>query len=219
MSKCLCVHRVPLFAHLTSEEQDRIQKLLSHQTYQKGEIILSPETPEKLIIIFEGQIRVYRLTTSGKEQLLRISGAGDYEGESNLFCKNNEALYGEALKTTKVCIIYKRDFQRLLSSYPQIGYKLLQLNTKKMVQLEQQIQFLAIDKIEERLAFYLLDLNSKSKCNKDMIIPMPLKELATYLGTRPETLSRKLKIFEERKWIARSGRKVKILSMASLEEL
>lgn len=219
MSKCFCINHVPLFNHLSSEDQNEIQRLLKHQTYEKGEIIFYPGGKKQLTIISKGQMKVYQLLPSGKEQLLRIAEVGDYEGEMYLFDEENENLYGEALQSTMVCTLYMADFQALLSKYPQIEHKLLCLNAKKSIQTEQQIQFLTMDKVEERLATYLLNLNKQLPDSSTLRIPIPLKELAAYLGTRPETLSRKLKFFEKKRWISRTGRTITLLSLSSLETL
>ena len=49
-------------------------------------------------------------------------------------------------------------------------------------------------------------------------IPMKLKELANYIGTSPETISRKIKVFEENKIISRQGRMIKLLDKEKLED-
>ena len=87
-----------------------------------------------------------------------------------------------------------------------------------MTKVEQQSQFLTIEKIEERLAIYLLDLSKVAQCNQ-VTIPMKMKELAAFLGTTPETLSRKFKLLEKMQLILRTGYHVELLDKAGLEEL
>ena len=48
---------------------------------------------------------------------------------------------------------------------------------------------------------------------------MTMKELASLLGTTPETLSRKFRYLEDRRIIARKRRDVVILSSQQLEEM
>lgn len=48
---------------------------------------------------------------------------------------------------------------------------------------------------------------------------MKMKDLASYLGTTPETLSRKLHNLEDKEIISRKGRKLRILSPSGLNEL
>lgn len=58
MTKIGCVHRVPLFNNLSCDEQSKVQELLYHKTFKKGEIIFSPDDPEQLSIISAGAMRV-----------------------------------------------------------------------------------------------------------------------------------------------------------------
>ncbi|MFI3138899.1 Crp/Fnr family transcriptional regulator [Streptococcus suis] len=219
MSQHLCVSLVPLFNQLPLEEQQKIGQLAHHQTFQKGEIIFSPTSPTQLSIVAQGQMKVYRLATNGKEQLLRVAEPGQYEGVSQLFGTENENLYGEALQKTVICMIYQSDFQQLLQEYPQLSLKLLSILAEKMTKVEQQTQFLTMEKIEERLALYLLDLSKSLNDSLSVTIPMTMKELAAYLGTTPETLSRKLKFFEQQGWIERNRRQITLLQLEELEDL
>jgi len=206
MTKIGCVHRVPLFNNLACDEQSKVQELLYHKTFKKGEIIFSPDDPEQLSIISAGAIRIYKLSKTGKEQLIRIVN----EGENYLFGLSNDSLYGEAIKETKVCILYKSDFNKLINLYPQLSCKLLQLNAYKSLEIEKQLQLLAIDSIEDRLATYFsqLSLPSEVMTEETITIPVSLKELASYLATSPETISRKLRAFQEEGLINRNGKKI-----------
>ncbi|MDX8417111.1 Crp/Fnr family transcriptional regulator [Absicoccus intestinalis] len=102
--------------------------------------------------------------------------------------------------------------------YPEIALKLFELTARKMVQLEKQTQFLSMERVEERLANYLLNL-PKTTVDNEITIPMRMMDVAQYLGTTPETLSRKLKYLETAGLIQRSGRRIKILDVDALENV
>lgn len=211
----LCVDRVPLFNHLSFEEQEIINKLVTHQHFKKGNVIFSPETEPQLSLIAKGAMKVYRLSTNGKEQLLRIAEVGDFEGESFVLGVNNENLYGQAISDTEVCVVKQSDFRDLLLQYPKITLKLLTINAMKMEELEKQTQFLTMEKIEERLALYLSYLH-KASASAYIEIPMKMKELAAFLGTSPETISRKFKLLENRKIIERDNKLIKVIDENTL---
>ncbi len=67
----------------------------------KGEQILAPNGEPQLVIVASGSMKVYQLSASGKEQLLRVIEPGGYEGESQLLGVPNESLFGEALEKRK----------------------------------------------------------------------------------------------------------------------
>lgn len=79
----ICVSLVPLFVDLPEKDQLKINSLASHRRYQKGETIFQPGD-EKLQIVARGNMKVYQLSASGREQLLRVAQPGDYEGEAQL---------------------------------------------------------------------------------------------------------------------------------------
>lgn len=217
MVQHLCVTLVPLFNYLSEDEQIEINQLARHQQFKKNEIIFKPGD-EKLDIVARGSMKVYQLSPNGKEQLLRVVEPGSYEGENQLFGIKNETLFGEALETTEICSLSKQAFNHVMLRNPQIALKLFELSAQKMVQVERQAQFLSMERVEERLATYLLDLSKVNGCHQ-ISLPMKMKDIAQYLGTTPETLSRKFKYLENNGYIERSGRKISILDGDELLDL
>lgn len=214
----LCVTLVPLFNHLDLQDQKRIHQLVRHIVYKKGETVFSPFDDPQLVILAKGLLKVYQLSPNGKEQLLRVVEPGGYEGEDVLFGVKNNNLFGEALQNIEICVLKQSDFQKLLKDYPQLSIKLLTINAEKNAKVEEQTQFLTMERIEERLATYLLDL-AKATESSQIKIPMKMKELAGFLGTTPETLSRKLKSLEKDQLIKRDKQTIRILDSESLEEI
>ena len=200
----ICVSLVPLFADLPEKDQLKINSLASHRRYQKGETIFQPGD-EKLQIVARGNMKVYQLSASGREQLLRVAQPGDYEGEKQLFGLENDSLS-------------KADFNRVLLGNPQLSLKLLELSAQKLLETERQTQFLAMERVEERLASYLLDLAKVSESDQ-VQLSMKMKDIALYLGTTPETLSRKFKLLEKMGYLKRTGKQVKILDEDGLLDL
>lgn len=213
----ICVSLVPLFADLPEKDQLKINSLASHRHYQKGEMIFQPGD-EKLQIVARGNMKVYQLSASGREQLLRVAQPGDYEGEAQLFGLENDSFFGQAMENTEICSLSKADFNRLLLENPQLSLKLLELSAQKLLATERQTQFLAMERVEERLASYLLDL-AKAAGSDQVQLPMKMKDIAFYLGTTPETLSRKFKLLEKMGYLKRTGKQVKILDEDGLLDL
>jgi CRP/FNR family transcriptional regulator len=217
MARHLCVTHVPLFSQLPEDEQQKIEELVRHQTYQKGELVFQPGS-EELDIVARGSLRVYQLSPSGKEQLLRVVRPGGYEGESRLFGAGNDSLFGEAREESEVCRLSKRSFNQMLLKDPAIALRLFELSSQKWVQTERQVQLVSLERVEQRIAAYLLDLVEKDGTYQ-VTLPLQMKDIAKYLGTTPETLSRKFRQLEDDGLIARSGRKVTILDADALLDI
>lgn len=184
--------------------------LLHHKTFNKGDLIFSPNSQDELIIVVLGQLKVYKLNKDGKEHIIRIIGAGDYGGENYLFDLENTSVYGIALTKTEVYFLYKADFHKLLKIDHQVRQNLLNLNAKKSVELERQAQLLLFYRVDTKLVAYLEDLYNDTYNEEEnpITLPMSLKDLASYLGTSAESLSRCFKDFETKGWIERHHRKI-----------
>ncbi|WP_416354091.1 Crp/Fnr family transcriptional regulator [Agrilactobacillus fermenti] len=204
-----CAEIVPIFSNLDQTQLLKISELIHHQSFQKGNVVIDPETQE-LIILNQGHLKLYQLSSTGKEQLLRVLGPGDFEGEKVLFGAKTPDAYAEALTDGTACVIYKRDFQALLLKYPAISLKLLQESAEKLAALERQTSYLSADSIEQRLVSYLMDLYEAQQ-QVQFVLPMKLKELAAYIGTTPETLSRTFKALRQANLIQKDRRKITVL--------
>ncbi|MRH31656.1 MULTISPECIES: Crp/Fnr family transcriptional regulator [Lactobacillaceae] len=213
------IHRVPLFNDLSNEGKEYLKSLLHHKTFNKGDLIFSPNSQDELIIVVLGQLKVYKLNKDGKEHIIRIIGAGDYGGENYLFDLENTSVYGIALTKIEVYFLYKADFHKLLKIDHQVRQNLLNLNAKKSVELERQAQLLFFYRVDTKLVAYLEDLYNDTYNEEEnpITLPMSLKDLASYLGTSAESLSRCFKDFETKGWIERHHRKI-IIKPAFWEE-
>lgn len=207
-----CAEAVPLFRGLSEENILEIEGLLHEKTFSKGETLYEMENPS-LLIVASGSLGVYQLAESGRQQLLRIAGPGDYVGENILFGAVNQNVYVEAREETKACLLSRKDFKNLLLAKPELSLKLLEMTARRMKDLEDQACFLLMEDVGERLSTWLL---AHSEGRSEITVPMKWKDLAEYLGTTPETLSRKLKKLENEGVIRKMGRKVTILDEGKL---
>lgn len=214
-----CVSIVPLFNHLSEKDQEQIDRLVSHRHFHKGETIWQPGNDPLLIIVARGTLKVYMISSSGREQLLRILNPGDYEGVNTLLGAMAQDIFIDSITDTEVCLLRKKDFTALLSRTPQLALKLLELYAQRMADTENQTRFLTMENVETRLATYLQALSLQVSPSSHLTLPMKMKDLASYLGTTPETLSRKLHNLENKGIISRKGRKLRILSPSALTEL
>ena len=97
----------------------------------------------------------------------------------------------EAILPTKVCTIHKEDFKRILLLHPQIALELLSEMARRLNSTERLTAEITTESVETRLIKYLLGENIKQKTIQ-IKLETTKKELASYLGMTPETLSRYL---------------------------
>ncbi|MDO1604795.1 Crp/Fnr family transcriptional regulator [Lactobacillus sp. YT155] len=218
MEQHICAEIVPIFQRLSRNDLLKISAITRHKEIAKNEMVFAPNSQDELVILAAGSIKIYQLNKNGKEQLLRIMQPGDFEGERVLYGINNKNLYATALKNSTICTLPKSSFQKLLIDYPEISQHLLTDFAFKLEKLERQVELFNSESVEAKLATYILDL-SVDQNSQVVELPFKLKELARYIGTTPETLSRKFKDLENKKVINRNQLKIHILDNDELENI
>lgn len=212
-----CISLVPIFNHLECQQMAEIMEVVKSVSYKRGEIVYrAGEQSNSLYIVSKGKIKIYRLSESGKEQLLRILFPGDFTGELALFNESIHEAYAEAMEDTSVCMITRSDLQKFLIRFPSISLKILSEFAKRLESSEKQVARFATEKVETRLALFLAEFADK-ELSDEITLPMNKKDLASYLGTTPETLSRKLAELEDLGYIKQlTNKKIKILDLDGL---
>ncbi|KAF1305027.1 Crp/Fnr family transcriptional regulator [Enterococcus saccharolyticus] len=201
-----CISLVPIFNHLTAEQMAEVAQVTFHKRYRKGEYLYSPEeTSDSLYIVNQGLVRIYQLTESGKEQLFRFLKPGDFTGEMTLFQTTVHESFAQAMKDTSICILNRQSLLDLLTKYPAISFKIMEEFAQRLKQTEKQTTLVSTEKVETRLALFLVELVEHE--NQEVELPMSKKDLASYLGTTPETLSRTLRLFENQGLIKKLSNK------------
>ncbi|MFB6465616.1 Crp/Fnr family transcriptional regulator [Cytobacillus sp. Hz8] len=219
--KKLCISIVPIFNHLSQEEMVEIANTSISTKYQKGEFIFQAGEPyDHLYIVHKGRVKVYHLGDSGKEQLIRILEPGDFLGELSLFSKQESDSFAEAMVETEICSIHRRDLQKILIKFPSISLKILEQFTHRLEQTEKLVSQLSLQDVEKRTASYLVELMDGKGEEHEIILPMSKKDLASYLGTTRETISRRLSSFQDKGWIEQTGqRNIRILNVKAIKKM
>ncbi len=208
--KKLCIGMVPIFNHLQEDEMLEIAETSRSMTFQKGDTIFhAGDASEFLYIVHKGQVKIYRLSESGKEQLLRVLEPGDFLGEHSLFTNALLTSYAEAMKKTEICAIHKFDMERILLSKPAISLKILEVFSSRLNEAEKAIERFNSQDAEKRVASYLIELVNAGDKKKpaEVTLPMSKKDLASYLGMTQETLSRRLSSFQDQGWVEQIGQR------------
>lgn len=207
---------VPIFNHLEVQQMAEILEITHSVSFKKREVLYQAgDQSDSLYIVNKGKVKNYRLTDSGKEQLVRILNPGDFTGEYALFNDSIHESYAEAILDTSVCMIKRSDLQTLLTKYPSISMNILKAFSNRLEQSEKQTTLFATEKIETRIALFLTQCLEDA--SSEVTLPMSKRDLASYLGTTPETLSRRLTQLEQRGLIKRKSNK--IIEILNLDEL
>ncbi|WP_235736884.1 Crp/Fnr family transcriptional regulator [Nocardioides alcanivorans] len=190
------VRRVPIFSGLPVSAQRQIASTAVTRPYQRDERIYGPGDRTGLFVVHSGLVKVHRLTESGSDQLIRLMSPGDFLGETALLAGTATDHFAVALQPSELCMIDRDRFTRLLGEHPSIAVQMLQTVSTRLVTTEQMLSSLGGHSVRHRLAQQLLLLMDEAG-STSFRLPTTKKELAAYLGTSPETLSRRLTALQD----------------------
>ncbi|HHV39539.1 MAG TPA: Crp/Fnr family transcriptional regulator [Tepidimicrobium sp.] len=190
----LCMEIVPIFNSLDYHEMMEVARIITSKKYQKGEMIyMTGDREDRIFVIHKGKVKITRLSDSGKEQVIRVLGPGDFMGELSLFTNSAMKDNAEVLEKASLCIIDGDKLKGLMMKYPTIALKVLEELSIRLEKAENLIEHLGIHNVETRIANALLDMAEGG----EVMLKMSKRDLASYIGMSQETLSRKLSYFQE----------------------
>lgn len=181
----------PIFNGLTVDQLESIRRIAVEKDFSKGQIIFSEgDSGNGFYIIVFGRVKIFKSSSDGKEQILHIFGPGEPFGEVPVFT-------GALFPATAVCIskaqllfFPKDSFIGLISKNPMLSVKMLGLLSMRLREFTVQIENLSLKEVPGRLSSYLLYLSEEQDRTDRVNLSISKSQLASLLGTIPETLSR-----------------------------
>lgn len=210
-ARSICASKVPIFSKLNHDELIEIVQLIAHRDAKHGDMLfLEGDTSDALLIINHGQIKLFKYTKEGKEQILHILGEGDFFGELSLLKEQTYTYNAMALSDVKLCLLSRNELQRMLEKNPSIAQKILEEVGQRLIHAEALVQKLATQDVESRIAGLLWELQAKygHKTGEGVELDLPLtrEDLANFVGVARETISRKLHLLQQQGIILLEGR-------------
>ena len=211
------IRSVPLFSRLSDSEIADLAQHVTPQRLGRNVQLYGPgETNASLRILHSGRVKIYRVTASGHQQLLRILGSGDFLGEAALLSEQTFDHFAVTLEPSDVCTLGHNTFKGLVLRNPSIGWHMLEALSSRVQTLEHQVSDQNGETLDRRLADALLKLADEAGENA-FTLPMAKQDLASYLGVTASSLSRTLAEFEELGWIRQQAiRRIEITNRPAL---
>ena len=215
MSKTDHLRNVPIFTDLTDSDLTKIASNMVPRVYEKGQMILLEESMgETFFIITQGAVKVTRLSADGREVILAMLGESDFFGEMSLLDGEGRSANIIANEYAKVLTLSRSDFLDCLESYPKIAIALLEELAIRLRKSDQQIESLSLSDSEHRIGIALIRLAGELGTIKQghvTVKNLPYQQdIANMAGTSRETVSRTLKLLEDKKLVRRKNRNLTI---------
>ena len=206
---------INLFYNIKDDFLDHAATLCKTKKYPKSSmIILEEEYGDRLFIIKNGTVKITRVNDEGKEVIIALLGAGDFFGEMAILDGKSRSANALAQEKCELVTINKEDFLDMLKNNFQMCMNLLEELAVRLRKSDQQIEALSLSDAEHRIGVSILNLAEDRgiiKKGEVTIESLPYQQdIANMAGTSRETVSRVLKLFEDRMLVSKTGHTLKI---------
>lgn len=244
-----CIHQVPIFQTLPEESILRLQRAMHHRKLSPGEVVISTGDPvNHMIVVAKGLLKLVKVGSSGREQVVRELGPGEFFGEMGLFTSMVAEADLVAVTETDACLLRRDAVESELASHPEVALRLVEALAKRLADAERTIGEIALMDVGQRLASELLRLcRARAEAiakspgryagpgsgassgeghfhgdpGKEAVtfeLPYSWAEMASRLATTPESLSRRLRSLVDDGIVDVNGRTVTVRDLRALEE-
>lgn len=190
--------------------------------FKKGQLIYQEgSTPLGAYFIESGSVKITKLGSSGKEQILRIVTKGELLCLSDLFSQSRYGNSAQTIEDTSLLFIPKQAFWKILREHDHIFRYLLQQLAQNIKMGQEKVVDLAYKPVRGRLAdaILALDHNFNGRENESHSFCLTRTDLAAYIGTVKETVNRLMSEFKEEQIISTVGSAIEILDLDRLNKI
>jgi CRP/FNR family transcriptional regulator len=168
-------------------------------------------------LIKSGQVKIFKLSPEGKEQILHVFGRGEPFGEVPVFSgQPTFPANAVSLSASELLFFPKQDFVRLITASPDLALSMLAVLSRRLCRFAAQIESLSLKEVPSRVAAHLVYLAETQGSTKQVDLDIPKGQLASLLGTSPETLSRIFNSMSAEGLIRVEGRRIELLRYEGL---
>lgn len=208
----------PFWEGLSETDKAELMSGASCAEFKKGQNIHNGTVCTGIIFVKTGCLRVYMLSEEGKEITLYRIPAGDVcvLSASCILDSITFDVQVDAEENSRCCILSPIAFLEVSKRKPEMKNFLLEKTVSRFSEVMwvmQQILFMSFDK---RLAIFLL---SESEKEKSPEIKLTHEQIAKYMGSAREVVSRMLKYFSSEGYVELSRGGVTITDFDSLKRL
>ena len=210
------------FCQLSPAALKDFDAIKSSSTYPKGAFLfMEKQDARGVFVLCEGEVKLSISSSEGKTLIMRVAKAGEILGLMAALSGGSYEVTVETIRPCQVAFVRREDFQRFLAKHPEASQGVARQMTMQYQAACEQLRTLGLSaSAQERLARILLAWSAGIQQTKEgtrIKVPLTHEEIAEFIGTTRETVTRTLSEFKVRHLIAIQGSTMMIPSRAALE--
>jgi len=172
-------------AHLSDEEQEIVKGYLSVKKIRKRQYLLQEGDVDKVIAFVEkGTLRSYSVDEDGNEHIVQFAIEGWFISDLYSFLTGEPATYNiDALEDSELVVISRSAYDELLLKSTSYQTYIFHQITSAYIALQKRITSSNSLSPEQRYKSFIATY-------PEIVQRIPQHMIASYLGVKPETLSR-----------------------------
>lgn len=215
--------RLPLFNDLSDAELALIAGGVSRLSLEKGTVIFAEgDVCRELLIVEDGEVKVFKSALNGRQQLLSIERKGSALAEVAAFDGGRYPVTAEASSATTLLRLSADGFRKICVNNPEMALKVFRVLAHRLRHLVSLVEELSFSTVRARLIAYLVRLAEQRGRQTPRGICFQLtennEELAARLGTVRELVSRNMGRLHGDRLIEMSKRTVNIPNLSVLRD-
>jgi CRP-like cAMP-binding protein len=183
-----------LFERLTPAQIARLEQRSQAKRFPRGSLVYVPsDAGESVLLLTTGRVKLYHITSDGKQALLALIDPGELFGELAVFDGGQREEFAEAMDGTTVLRIPAEEIIRLMESHPDVSLGVTRLMGLRRRRIERRLKSLLFRSNRERLIHLLMELadryGRRTHAGVEIGVKLSHQDLASIIGSTRETVT------------------------------
>jgi CRP/FNR family transcriptional regulator, cyclic AMP receptor protein len=212
---------IGFLAVLDPDQWKALERVGVRRRFRRGQALFHQHgSPDRVIVVLRGRVKVSRLTEEGKEIVLAFRGPGDLLGELSAIDAEPRSATVEAIEPVEALAVSSRDFRSFLIAHPEVALVLLRMISHRLRDADRvRVEYGAHDTVG-RVSARLVELADQygEPVPRGIQIGLALsqEELAGWTGASREAVARALRTLREAGWVVTERRRITVLDLDAL---
>jgi len=186
--------RCELFEQLQGTQIARLEAQSQVRVFERKSLVYLPDDEsDSVLLLVSGRVRIYHITTEGKEALLAFIDPGELFGELTIIGQSEREEFAETMEKSQIVKIPAATIRELMAENPDVTLGVTKLIGLRRQRFERRLKSLMFQPNRDRLIFLLLELAERyAVLHPDGIalrIRLSHQEMANIIGSTRETVT------------------------------
>lgn len=185
-------------------------------------LFIEGDRSDHVFLVTEGRIKISSITEDGREVVLAIREPGDLLGELSALDGHPRSANAAALDETVGFVVTADAFRSFLEDHPRLALLMLEMMSLRLRDADRKrIEFGAQDttgRVARRLVELARRFGEESAAGTRIALPLTQQELAAWIGSSREAVSKSLQTLRQRGWIETHRRAITVVDIDALAE-